>query len=195
MYKRFGSVFLLLLLAVLMLWGCGSSQDSVVIALPTLQATESATEAPLPSIPESMVGTWHVAGMLYTAENTKEYVIDLNDNAQIKGLYHSYVLCFKEDSTFLYSGFLYYSYSGSVSLTSEDTYFLKTKKVLSFVTEIEGDSSKTSYIASFLDENTLLLEELDPNTGKRQVDSTPLLFLKENTESEYIKNNKTPIDN
>ena len=59
--------------------------------------------------------------------------------------------------------------------------------------EVES-SSKDSYLVTIIDDNTIQLDDLDPATGNAAADSHTLVFVKEDQSSDYIQENKTPLN-
>lgn len=197
MYKRVITILVLSAMAIGLLCGCGNDPDPTTPTLPALQSSNAAT-----TIAEGydvLGGSWVVGGFYYEQYN-KQYLIDLSDNDALMDIYDSTYLTFYEGGTFVYLNM--YNSRGKYIRQDDGSFILKTDTVFTYEFTEEGlaekvleDSKKTSYIVSFLDENTLLWNTLDPNTGKAKIDSDPLVFEREDVESEYIKDNKTALNN
>lgn len=195
MYKKIISILMLCAMSISLLGGCGSAQESTTPTLPVLQSADSAHA--IADGYDVLGGSWVVGGFYYK-QNNKQYLIDLSDNDALMDLYDSTYLSFYEGGTFVYMNM--YNCRGKYIQQDDGSFILKTETVFTYDFTEEGlaekvleDSEKPSYIVSVLDENTLLWNTLDPNTGKAKKDSDPLVFEREDVESDYIKNNKTPL--
>lgn len=144
-------------------------------------------------------GSWVPAGIYYEDELSRMHLVDLSDNDELMDLFSTKYLLFYESGAFLYMDL--YNNRGMCVEQSLDKYILKTDTVFMYdfsetgLIEKEVESSnKTSFIAELYDENTLCIDTLDPISGKAKVDSVPIIFERENTESQYILLNKTPLN-
>lgn len=194
MKKKF--LFPALLLALL-LTGCGSPKD--VPEEPTVPP-ETAIETTLPPAEgfNTLGGTWEVGGFYY-----KGQIVDIHNNEALEHLYDTHLLIFHPDGTFLYMPSIFFSegeYKSYDSAAGQESYLLNTQRVyrLSYedgeVTEKDStDTTKTKYLVTILDENTLKLSPFDPITGRAKSDTDPLIFSRSHEESGYIADNKTPL--
>lgn len=169
----------------------GISVTTTISTLPVLQSSESNVIA---DGYEILDGTWVVGGVYY-----EKYLIDISDNDTLRDLYDTTYLWCHEDGTFQYYNF--YFHRGLYDRKDENSFILKTDTVFTYDMTESGmeekvieSSSKTSYLLTVLDDNTIRLDDLDPDTGNIAADSFTLLFVKENEESPYIQANKTPLN-
>ena len=197
MYRKAISLLVLCTIVFSLVTGCGNSPEATTPTLPALQSSSAATG--IADGYDVLGGSWIVGGFYYEQYN-KQHLIDLSDNKALKDIYDSTYLTFYEGGTFVYMNM--YNRRGKYIRQDDGSFILKTETVFTYDFTEEGlaekileDSEKTSYIVSFLDENTLLWNTLDPNTGKAKIDSDPLVFEREDVESEYIKDNKTALNN
>lgn len=139
-----------------------------------------------------LCGIWVVGGFYYN-----DNIIDISDNDTLANIYSGVTLAIDEDS------FLYYNYHfsrGEWFKQNDNTYILKTGSVFTYEKTDEGfeekeveTSSKTSYIVSIIDQNTLTFGVLDPMTGKAKAGDSLLIFEQTEAESQYIADNKTAL--
>lgn len=191
MPKRSVVFVLICAMAVCLLPGCSHTTQTVTPTLPALSSSETVSTS---SECEILDGTWTVGGIYYN-----RYLIDIADNDALSDLYDTTYLWIHEDGTFLYYNF--YNRQGTYARKAENSFILKTDKVFTYDMTESGlekkaveSSSKTSYLVTVLDDNTIQLDDLDPATGKAAADSSPLLFVRENEESSYIQANKAPLN-
>lgn len=195
MYRKMISILLLCVVSISLFSGCGSSQEPTTPTLPVLQSDSSTTT--IADGYDVLGGSWVVGGFYYKPNNI-QYLIDLSDNEALMDIYDSTYLTFYEGGTFVYMNM--YNSRGKYIRQDDGSFILKTDTVFTYDFTEEGltekvieKSEKNSYIVSVLDENTLLWGVLDPSTGKMKFDYDPLVFEREDTESEYIRNNKTEL--
>ncbi len=141
-------------------------------------------------------GNWQVGAIVYD-----DFLLDIHDDTTLESLYSVIYLNFEEDGKFNHYNFRYYEgkYTKSDDAdSSENTLLLKTTKTYEFV-KVEEElfrkemsaENNTLYKVTPLDENTIIMTELDPATGEALPDSTPYIFVRQNTESAYIAENKS----
>lgn len=180
--------------------GCGNTTEPTTPTLPALKVDSekediSQTQTTAEGF-DILGGSWVVGGFYYKPNN-KQYLIDLSDDDRLMDIYDTTYLFFNEDGTFLYTNL--FSSRGKYTKYGDNSYILKTDTVFTYdfekgdIVEKE-DSPKSSYLITILDENTLHWGILDPQTGKLKLDSDPLVFEREDTESEYIQTHKTPLN-
>lgn len=166
------------------------------IVLCLLPGCSHATETVTPTADgyELLDGTWIVGGFYY-----EKYLIDISDNDALMDLYDTTYLWFYENGTFQYMN--RYNHRGSYARKDENSFILKTDTVFMYdITEngleekVIETSDKASYLVTVIDSNTIQFDDLDPVTGNASADSSPLLFVKEDEESDYIQTNKTPLN-
>lgn len=185
-----------LLLSLLLLTGCGGKKEAVP---ETTAPPETITETTLPPAVgfDTLGGSWMVGGV-YSRGN----IIDIHDNDTLEDLYDTTYLSFHADGGFSYINLFISSgeYTPYDAAAGQESYLLNTKRVyrLSYedgdVVEKEStDSTKTKYLVTIIDENTLKFSAFDPITGKAKADSSPLLFVKKHEDSDYISDNKTAL--
>ena len=147
---------------------------------------------------EMIGGIWEVGGIYYDG-----HLVDIHDNAALESLYDTILLTFNEDGSFVYlKTYNNRGHWAAKNDTSGGSIILKTESVFRYSLkngslaeeEIETDN-KTQYIVSLLDKNTLALAEYDFTTGKAKADDDPFIFVKQNKDSRYIADHKTPVDN
>lgn len=167
---------------------------SVTTTIPTLPVLQSSESNAIADGYEILDGTWVVGGVYY-----EKYLIDISDNGTLMDLYDTTYLWFYEDGTFLYYNFYYRR--GLYDKKDENSFILKTDTVFTYEMTESGleekvieSSSKTSYLVTVLDSNTIQFDDLDSATGKASADSFPLLFVRDSEESPYIQANKTPLN-
>lgn len=171
--------------------GCNHTTQTVTPTLPVLSSSETVASS---GGCEMLEGTWMVGGIYYNRN-----LIDVADNDALADLYDTTYLWIHEGGTFLYYNF--YNHQGTYAQKEENSFILKTDNVFSYDFTENGleekaieSSSKTSYLVTVLDDNTIQLDDLDPATGKAAADSSPLLFVREDEESSYIQTRKTPLN-
>ena len=142
---------------------------------------------------QELCGIWIVGGFYYN-----DKIIDLSDNDNLANIYLGVTLVFDEDS-FLYCN--YHFSCGEWFKQNDNTYILKTESVFTYEKTDEGfeekeveNSSKTSYIVSIIDQNTLTFGVLDPMTGKAKVGDSLLIFEQTEAGSQFIADNKTMLN-
>ena len=147
---------------------------------------------------ERIGGTWKVGGIY-----SRNRLIDIHDNDTLASMYNTTMITFNEDGSFIYlKTFNNRGTWSKKSSAGQNTFFLKTESSYTYdlqngaLVEKESETAaKKQYIASMLDENTFILNEYDPVTGKAKAGDKPYLFVKQGTISQYIVNNKTPVKN
>ena len=145
---------------------------------------------------ERIGGTWKVGGIY-----SRNRLIDIHDNDTLASMYNTTMITFNEDGSFIYlKTFNDRGTWSKKSSAGQNTFFLKTESSYTYdlqngaLVEKESETAaKKQYIASMLDENTFILNEYDPVTGKAKAGDHPYLFVKQGTISQYIANNKTPV--
>ena len=139
-------------------------------------------------------GSWVAAGFVYEG-----HIIDLSDDAALMDIYDTVLLSFDESGTFLYMNG-YNARGQYIRQESEDTFLLKTDTRFTYdlvngelaEKEMEGDPG--AYRITLLEDgNTFVFFVADRETGKAKEDADPLFFEREDHESEFIAQNKTPL--
>ena len=142
----------------------------------------------------NLMGTWHVGALLYD-----EKIIDITEVDDLEDLYKYISLTFENDGSFSYiSSNLLSSYSGFYEIcpNKDNEFILSCEKYHSYglengeFTKKETESSK-EYRISVIDETTLYLEELKELS--EDPDKITCIFVKDNTQSQYILDNKLDI--
>ena len=175
------NLLLIIVLSISTLSGCSSS-------------TASSQSGPADGY-DALGGTWFAAAIYYK----DKYLIDLSDNDTLMNLYDTTMLIFDENGTFLYTNI--FNYRGQYTRNNADSFILTTENVFLYDFEADGmvekekeDADKPVYIVNLLDKNTMKINTFDPETNKISESSTPLILEKEDTESQYIKTYKTPLN-
>lgn len=191
MYRKAVGWLLICVMAASLFSGCSSPRETISPELPSFE--KPAEEQSVADGFDALGGSWVVAGFYY-----KNKLIDLSDSDELLDIYDTVYLSFYEGGTFHYINI--YNYRGEYSRRDENSFILKTETVFTYdfaetglVEKEKEGASKTSYIIKLLDENTLIWNILDPATGKEKADAEPLLFEREDTESAYILQHKTPL--
>ena len=192
MAKRGLTVFLIFAIVLCFLPGCSHDAENIASSSPGLISNDADVTA---DGYETLGGTWAVGGVYY-----ESYLIDISDSDGLKNLYDATYLFFYESGTFQYMNL--YNHRGSYVRKNENSFILKTDTVSSYdITEngleekMVESADKLSYLITVIDSNTIQLDVLDPATGNAAADSFPLVFVKENQSSDFIRENKTPLIN
>ena len=137
----------------------------------------SAMVEPAEEPADMLSGSWTPQGAVY--RNT---VIDLSDNESLSSMYGGTVLTF--------------IYTGTYELYSENIYHLQTEEVTWLSVDENGASEKPmtkadkpAYVVTVLDENTIRFDL----SGASAIDDISLIFVRLDSESDYIQANKTPL--
>ena len=191
MAKKILSVLLIFSIVLCFFPECACASESLTPTLPVLKNTSSNAIA---DGYDALGGIWAVGGLYY-----KKHLIDIADDDSLSDSYDTTLLFFYEDGTFLYMNAL--NCRGEYTPNGKGGFILKTESVFLYdITEdglVEkeiGSSGTHPYLVTVLDENTIKLDDLDPATGNATVDSYTLVFVKEGQSSDYIQENKTPLN-
>lgn len=109
-------------------------------------------------------------------------------------MYSGTALTFSEGNTFSYYNM--FIYTGTYELYSENIYHLQTEEVTWLSVDENGASEKPmtkadkpAYVVTVLDENTIRFNL----SGASAIDDISLIFVRLDSESDYIQANKTPL--
>lgn len=185
--RRSFAVLLVCAVVLCFLPGCSSTTQAVTPTLPVLSSSTADGY-------EILGGTWAVGGLYY-----EKHLIDITDSDSLMDLYDTTYLYFYEGGTFLYMNL--FNRRGSYVRKDTNSFILNTDTVFLYDITEKGleekeveSSSKDSYLVTIIDDNTIQLDDLDPATGNAAADSHTLVFVKEDQSSDYIQENKTPLN-
>lgn len=141
-------------------------------------------------------GEWFVAGLIY--ENK---VIDINDVDALADLYDTEWLSFRNDGTVLYHRLTIQEGKYTPYANQPSSFLLKFDKpetlqeIGATDDSANSDSSNETILIELVDQTTLIVSVFDPVTGMAKATDMPKIFALEGTESSYIADNKTPLNN
>lgn len=143
-------------------------------------------------------GTWKVRGVYI-----KGHLIDTTDVEAIESMYETIMVTFNDDGSFVYLQKIINDRGiwSRINGGSQESFMLKTESTFKYdlvngsLQEKETETTNhKQYVVSFLDETTFSLNEYDAITGKAKANEDPYIFVKQGEESEYLAQNKTPIN-
>ena len=187
MLRKIIALFLALAVLLCAFAGCASKPE--VVSSGEASAMVEPAEVPAEEPADMLSGSWTPQGAVY--RNT---VIDLSDNESLSSMYGGTALTFSEGNTFSYYNM--FIYTGTYELYSENIYHLQTKEVTWLSVDENGASEKPmtkadkpAYVVTVLDENTIRFNL----SGALAIDDISLIFVRLDSESDYIQANKTPL--
>ena len=161
-----------LLLLILLLTACGAESRETVSA----------------EAGEYLRGTWTVGGVMYN-----NMLIDVQDVPEIAELYEGKYYQFSDDGSFREQ--LLFTYDGVY--TEKDNGFLLTLTTIYRFTEagIEAEpyEEEAFSLAWPLDEHTLAVQPYDALMGRVRAESSPLIYVREDQESQFIRQYKNTV--
>ena len=164
MLRKIIALFLALAVLLCAFAGCASKPEAVSSG--EASAMVEPAEVPAEEPADMLSGSWTPQGAVY--RNT---VIDLSDNESLSSMYSGTALTFSEGNTFSYYNM--FIYTGTYELYSENIYHLQTEEV--------------TWLS--VDENTIRFDLF----GASAIDDISLIFVRLDSESDYIQANKTPL--
>ena len=187
MLRKIIALFLALAVLLCAFAGCASKPE--VVSSGEASAMVEPAEVPAEEPADMLSGSWTPQGAVY--RNT---VIDLSDNESLSSMYSGTALTFSEGNTFSYYNI--FIYTGTYELYSENIYHLQTKEVTWLSVDENGASEKPmtkadkpAYVVTVLDENTIRFDL----SGASAIDDISLIFVRLDSEGDYIQANKTPL--
>lgn len=183
----------IILLLVLSLSACGSAEQPTApeTSATTMPETTVQTETPAADGFDALGGSWEV-GAVYNNGR----IIDIKDVPALADLYDTVYLNFRQDGTFTHFDLWIFDGEYTRSKNKENSFILtrKTEKVLKDgQLTAEPYDGTLKHIVTVLDKNTIQLGEYDPITGEAKSSPAPLIFVRENQDSNFVGENKTPI--
>ena len=145
-------------------------------------------------------GLWNVGAIDYDYNNNpnRNIIVDINDSDVISDMYDSIYLSFFSDGSFVYVNPFIHEGTYIPHPKNQGCYILKTDRTYRLavendeIVEVEVEGSKPSYYLELCDD-TLHFQDYDAFTGQPKANDNGYYFVRLETESSFIQNNKADV--